>query len=118
MAKYTEHKRVNINLLDYNPSSQALMDITTSFSFLPTINKPTTCRISNSATLIDNIFTNILPSPKSGILLTDISDHLPIFMIMPSCKFDVSSNNHIISTHSETIFRGLMLTFIPQSVNP
>ena len=78
------------------------MDITTSFSFRPTINKPT--RISNtSATLIDNVFTNILPSPKSGILLTDISDHLPIFMIMPSCKFDVSSNNHIISTHSRNL---------------
>ena len=94
----------NINLLDNNPSSQALMDITTSFSFLPTINKPT--RISNtSATLIDNVFTNILPSPRSGILLTDISDHLPIFMIMPSCKFDVSSNNHIISTHSRNLTR-------------
>ena len=35
---------------------------------------------SNSATLIDNIFTNNLDTYSfSGLLFTDISDHLPIF---------------------------------------
>ena len=45
------------------------------------INKPT--RITNrSATLIDNIFTNAFEiSHNSGILLNDLSDHLPIFTI-------------------------------------
>ena len=47
--------------------------------FCPTISKPT--RITQqSATLIDNIITNIHEySIKSGILYNDISDHFPIF---------------------------------------
>ena len=47
--------------------------------FYPTISKPT--RIAQqSATLIDNIITNIHEYPiKSGILYDDISDHFPIF---------------------------------------
>ena len=65
----------NINLLNYlNSSSQSLIDLLTTLSFLPLIDKPT--RITDSsATLIDNIFCNILPCPKSGILLSDITDH-------------------------------------------
>ena len=74
----------NINLLDYMaPNSQAFIDITTSYSFLPLINKPTRIT-SSSATIIDNILSNRLPSPNSGIIYSDISDHLPIFMIMPN----------------------------------
>ena len=50
-------------------------------TFCPTISKPT--RITNySATLIDNIITNIHEYPiKSGILYNDISDHFPVFNI-------------------------------------
>ena len=45
----------------------------------PLITKPT--RITaNSATLIDNIFTNHLTADIcNGIIINDISDHLPIF---------------------------------------
>ena len=47
--------------------------------FHPLITKPT--RITSySATLIDNIFTNNSEfRAKSGIIITDISDHLPVF---------------------------------------
>ena len=47
----------------------------------PLINKPT--RITNHyATLIDNIFTNAFGiNHNSGILVNDLSDHLPIFTI-------------------------------------
>ena len=49
--------------------------------FLPTITRPTRFG-TTSSTLIDNIFIN---KPHnllvSGILITDISDHLPIFYI-------------------------------------
>ena len=84
----------NINLLNYvHPSSQAFLDLIYSYSFLPLINKPT--RITNtSATLIDNLFTNVLPSPKCGIILTDISDHLPIFKILQSFHFRTSLKNN------------------------
>ena len=47
--------------------------------FHPLITKPT--RITSySATLIDNIFTNDSEfRAKSGIIITDISDHPPVF---------------------------------------
>ena len=49
---------------------------------MPLITKPTTITKS-TATLIDNIFTNNANKTGhlSGILLNDISDHLPIFTI-------------------------------------
>ena len=47
----------------------------------PLINKPTIIT-NHSATLIDNIFTNAFRiSHCSGILVNDLSDHLPIFTI-------------------------------------
>ena len=56
--------------------------------FIPTIDKPTRVH-RNSATLIDNIFTN---SPEqyivSGNIISDISDHFTQFCIIapPSPK--------------------------------
>ena len=75
----------NINLL--NVDSQNLtggfIDFIYSSGFIPLIIRPTT--VSESfASLKDNIFSNQLLStgPElDGILLTDISDHYPIFHI-------------------------------------
>ena len=48
------------------------------------------CNINVDATLIDNIFTKeINRDITSGLLIVDISDHLPVFVI---CRCD--SNNH------------------------
>ena len=56
------------------------IDMMYSFSYVPLINCPT--RITkNSASLTDYIFTNnynVLDKSMQAILLTDISDHLPI----------------------------------------
>ena len=66
------------------------MDILYSNEFLPLISRPT--RIStNSATLIDNIFTNNhdgLNCSINGILVTDISDHFPIFHVNQTFPVD------------------------------
>ena len=52
-----------------------------SSSFYPLISRPTRIT-STSATLIDNIFVNSFEDNfATGLLLTDISDHLPIFQI-------------------------------------
>jgi hypothetical protein len=49
--------------------------------FFPIITLPTRIT-SHTATLIDNIFTNHPDNYSfSGLLLSDISDHLPIFYI-------------------------------------
>ena len=71
----------NINLLneDVHTPTNEFIDLMTSYSFYPSITKPT--RITTkSATLIDNIFTNSHTKQTAGILVTDISDHLPIFL--------------------------------------
>ena len=68
----------NIDLLKQgNSASQDFLETFVSASFLPLISKPT--RVANkSATLLDNIFCNILPTPDSSIILSDITDHYPI----------------------------------------
>ena len=70
----------NINLLNIhsNGAIQSFFDFMSTESFLPLITKPTRLR-DTSATLIDNIFTNVLPHPNSAIIISDISDHFPIF---------------------------------------
>ena len=74
----------NIDLMKCNSqnTTQEFIETLMSASFLPLISKPT--RVANqSATLIDNIFCNILPLPESGIVLSDITDHYPIFAHVP-----------------------------------
>lgn len=81
----------NIDLLklDLNYNSNSFINIMFSSSFYSTISKPT--RITKStATLIDNIFSNTLEEKfKTGLLLTDLSDHLPVFQLNlsePTCS--------------------------------
>jgi len=75
---------INIDLLSYNKHNRTneYLDGIFSAGFIPLITKPT--RITpHSATLIDHIYTNRKPlATTSGILITDISDHLGIFTIL------------------------------------
>ena len=94
LEKYSNGKSVyilgdfNIDLLkseSCNFSHDFLLSLQ-SCHFLPTIDKPTRVYL-NSATLIDNIFTN---NPEqhviSGNIVTDISDHFSQFCITSSVK--------------------------------
>ena len=70
----------NINLLKYDTDNlrHEFLEIFLSNSFFPLVSKPT--RVTNiSSTLIDNIFSNFIPHSDSYIMLSDISDHYPIF---------------------------------------
>ena len=84
-----------IDLLKYEKhfSTNNYLDNIFSHCFLPLINRPT--RITaHSASLIDNILTNNLPvNTKSGILFTDISDHLPVFMLLPESDEETTNQN-------------------------
>ena len=55
------------------------LDLMHTSSLFPLIDKPT--RVTpNSSTLLDNIFSNGLSGTlKSGVLVTDVSDHYPVF---------------------------------------
>jgi hypothetical protein len=80
----------NINLLkqDKHLPTKHFLDTLLTYGFYPLINRPT--RITtNSTTLIDNILTNVHDvNIRSGIWIADISDHLPVFTILPNktCK--------------------------------
>lgn len=82
----------NVDLLTQtNPSTKSFTDLIYSNSFLPLIDKPTRIK-PPSSTLIDNILTNSTQQTHvSGILYTDISDHLPIFSINQSIPLNSSS---------------------------
>lgn len=72
---------IDISKCHSQKNPQELLDTMLSASFLPLVTKPT--RVTNhSATLIDNIFCNMSPLPESGIVLSDISDHYPVFTIV------------------------------------
>ena len=68
--------------------------------FFPMITRPTQIT-SHTATLPDNIFANkFFDHSRSGLLIIDISDHLPVFSI--HSKND-SSNSH---AHDPVVNRG------------
>ena len=65
----------------------SFLDIFYANGLYPTITKPT--RITHaSATLIDNIYTNVnqFHTAKAGILTIDLSDHLPVLALIGKQK--------------------------------
>ena len=63
-----------------SPQLASFYEMMNSFSLLPTILQPSRFGDDNCS-LIDNIFISNLNNFSSGLLCTDISDHLPIFLI-------------------------------------
>ena len=89
----------NINLLNYDihPPANEFPRLTFISLHFSHILQP--CRVtSNSKTLIDNIFSNlVVPKIISGNLAASISDHLPQFLVAPNIFFNASytkSNNY------------------------
>ena len=84
----------NINLLNFekHQGTNNFIDKLSSNGIFPLINRPTRITLE-SFTLIDNIYTNELKRHKSGVLINDISDHLPVFMILSS-HYYLKRNKH------------------------
>lgn len=94
----------NINLFNVETHGKTSEFIELIFAnhFVPLINKPTRVR-ANSATLIDNIYTNhITAESTQGIFYTDISDHFPIFYGCPSFSTDTSPQYITKRVYSDT----------------
>lgn len=73
----------NIDLLNFekHEATDEFINTMYSMSFYPRITRPTRVT-AHSATLIDNIFSNdIQMDSSSGILVCDITDHLPVFTV-------------------------------------
>ena len=78
----------NLDLMKHHKHDKTseFLDIMFSRAFFPLISRPTRITL-NTASLIDNIFTNdVTNCAVSGLLFTDISDHLPIFSISNECQ--------------------------------
>ena len=75
--------------MNYNDHSDTtdFVDNVFTQSFLPLITRPTHFTVDKSRpTLIDNIIANTANGDSiSGMLLSDVSDHLPVFLIC--CNF-------------------------------
>jgi hypothetical protein len=103
----------NLNLMNHQSHQQTseFLDVMYSNMLLPLITRPT--RITaHTSTLIDNIFTNHLENSLfSGLLFTDISDHLPIFCFSYEQSLDIidekfvifrdKSNSNLIKFHNQ-----------------
>ena len=80
----TDDFKINLLNTDKHVPTSDYLEMLYTYNMCPLINKPTRVK-QNSASLIDNIFTNISLHTSdlfSGILYTDISDHFPIFTII------------------------------------
>ena len=72
--------------------SEHFTNILAGFNMYKLIHKPTRIK-TTSATLLDNIYTNIhinIDSCKSGILTSNISDHFLVFGIFDHMKINLS----------------------------
>ena len=86
----------NLDMLkmSQNTKIDAFIDLMFSFSFQPLISAPTRIT-SSSATLLDNIFVNTDLHIKSGILISDVSDHLPVFAITSTLSSLTDDSTHV-----------------------
>jgi len=81
-----------------NNKTHDLLNVFFNNSFTPSIILPT--RITHSsATLIDNLYVKTTPQniPKSGVIIADLSDHLPIFVCIGKRRSYTKPNKTIIS---------------------
>ena len=100
----------NLDLLNtdlYSATNEFINALFSHFLY-PLISRPTRLT-SYSATLIDNIFTNnISASGDNGLIINDLSDHLPIFTL---CYTDAHSST--IKSKESVAF----LNFSSQNIN-
>ena len=78
----------NLELINHHKQDEKseFLDITFSHAFFPLISRPTRIT-SNTASLIDNFFTNEPTNcAVNSLLFTDISHYLPIFSISNECQ--------------------------------
>ena len=73
---------LNINLLDPIAIEDDYINNCRSNSLILLINKPTR-NANNNPSILDHILSNQLYDTFNGIFLLDITDHYPIFTIVP-----------------------------------
>ena len=119
--KYTICGDINIDLLKWESNIQTsnYMNELYSAGAVLAIDKPT--RLTNtSATLIDHIYTNnLLNNVPVGILIYEVSDHLPVYIVFKDIITQKQQNhvyrdikNFNIDTYREEMFEKLNKSYI------
>ena len=82
---------MNINLLNENSAREHFMNFMQSYYFVPRITKPTrfSSNISETPSLLDQIWTNFVDNVTTGILSIGITDYCPIFLY-----FSIDNEKH------------------------
>ena len=80
-----------INLLEHNQHTPTnnFLSMMQSSNYFPHISRPTRFPDDNSTaspSLLDHIWTNFTDPSSSGILFSPLSDHLPVFLNLPSIE--------------------------------
>ena len=89
----------------------AFLDLTYARGFFPTIFKPT-CITDHTSTPIDKIFVNTPLFSQSGLITVDLSDHLPIYVIMNSQSMRQIYNSNVMNkqyfrTYNSDVFKNI-----------
>lgn len=104
---------LNINILESDNNTIEYLNILSQFGFQNFINKPTRSCLSSS-TCIDHIFVKTKSlKVKSGIFITDLSDHYPILCQLEKSEITCPTNepiSYLSLNHSE--FYGYLSTYI------
>ena len=76
---------LNIDLSNESHSKNIFMNFMFSMHFVPVITKPTRFSVNDNHknSLLDQIWINNLVDYTSGIIITDITDHFPVFLMLP-----------------------------------
>lgn len=93
----------NINLQNYKTHNQtnSFLSLLLSNSYLP-INVLPSRVVEQSATLIDNIFTNRRATQfEGGLILSSLSDHLPVFYLNTSIDKRKENGNRKVRSQSK-----------------
>ena len=109
----------NINILNNDNQTEFFINNLYSYHYLPTMTKPTRfSQNSHNPSLLDQIWINRLTGYTSGVLMSDFTDHLPVFLRMPldhqnesvteKIKISFRCNN---DPNSQNAFRTLLQDF-------
>jgi hypothetical protein len=102
---------IDMYCLNAHSATNEFVENLFSHMYLPLISMPT-CITAHSATLFDNIFTNHLTQNLfSGIIINDLSDHLPVFVYV------FSETPPPRKSAEKTIFRALATAILPNFVH-
>ena len=108
---------LNVNLLNNDQSTEFFINTMQSFHFISAISVPTRFPSNEQRpSILDHIWYNKLVSYKSGVVLSDCTDHCPTYICMPISERNSNSgvtkiSFRLISEENKSKFRSKLDNF-------